>query len=72
MLGWNPVKCSHVGLGLVPKVFAPIDMIFLFGKDLGMINAGVFEPRHIQDIIATPASSLDDTIRLNLFLNDRP
>ena len=71
MLDWNTVKFSHVTLGLVPKVFDPIDMIFLLGKHLGMINAVVFEPRYIQDIIPAPAIGIDDAVGLNIFPNDR-
>jgi len=50
MFGWNPDKLLHMALGLVLKVFDPIDMIFLMDKYLGMIHAVVFESRNIQDI----------------------
>lgn len=70
MLGLKPDKFSHVAFGLVPKVFDPIDMIFLFGKQLGMINALGFEPQRIQNILATPVIRIDNAVRLDIFLND--
>ena len=42
MFHGNPVKLPHMTLSLAPKVFDPIDMIFLLAKTFGVINAVVF------------------------------
>ena len=53
MLGWNIIKSAHIPLGLVPKVFDPVDVISPVGEEFGMVDAHVME---FGDVYALKAS----------------
>lgn len=43
MLGRNTIKFPHVTLGLIPKVFNAVDMIFLVCEQNRVVDPVVFE-----------------------------
>ena len=48
----DTVKATQVSFGLIPKIFYSIDMIMLFRKLLGMIDAMMMESVDIQGIVS--------------------
>jgi len=40
---WYAVITTHMPLCLVPEILNPVDVIFLFGKFLGMIDPNMVE-----------------------------
>lgn len=60
-----------MSLGLVPKILDSVDVILLVGKQLGMVDAAVMEIRNIQSIVGIECISVNNTVWLYFFLNDR-
>ena len=48
----DTLKATQVPFGLIPKIFYSIDMIMLFRKLLGMIDAMMMESVDIQGIVS--------------------
>ena len=63
MLFGNTVKFTQMTLGLVPKVFDAIDVIFTVGKQRGMIDTQMPEAGHIQGIAAGQRITINNRIR---------
>ena len=40
---WDTVEFAHMALRLVPEILDPVDVIFLVGKELRVIDPKVFE-----------------------------
>lgn len=51
VLLFDDVETAHVTLGLVPEILDSIDVIFLIGKELRVIDAAVMEVTHIKNIV---------------------
>lgn len=66
---WNAVVTAQILLGLVLDVLKLIDMVFLFGKFLIMIDLIVMKIWNIQDVIRTKTISLNDAIGLDTISN---
>ena len=50
-------------LGLIPEILNAVDVIFLVGKQLGMVDAVVFKFAYIEHVVSPPAIGIDDAIR---------
>ena len=48
----HSVKFTQVALGLVPKVFEAVDVVFPGGEQLGMINPQMAEAGNIEGVVA--------------------
>ena len=48
----DTVKATQVSFGLIPEVFYSIDMIMLFRKLLGMIDAVMMKSVDIQSVVS--------------------
>ena len=70
MLTGNTVKFTHMPLGLVPEILDAINVVFLIGKQLRMIDPIVFKFADIQHVIASPAVRINDAIRNDFVLDN--
>ena len=66
----NTVEFAHVALGLVPEILNPVDVIFLVGKELGMVDPKVVEIRYIQHIVSAPAIRINNAVRNDFTFDD--
>ena len=71
VLAWDAIKASQMTLCLVPEVLDPVDVVPVMNKRLGMIDVDMMELRNVEHIMGAKAVSVDDTVRLDLFLDDR-
>lgn len=53
-----------------PKVFNPINMVFLIRKQLRMVDPKMLKIRYIQDIITPPTVRINNSIRNDFVLDD--
>jgi len=49
----DAIVLSQHSLGLIPKILNSVDMIFAFGKLLGMVDPLMMEAPHIKRIVGT-------------------
>ena len=56
---------------LVPAILNAMDVIAVLCKTSAMVDKGIRNPFHIQDLIPLSAISIDRTVRNNLVLDDR-
>lgn len=63
----NTVKFTQLALGLMPKVFDAVDVVFTDGKQLGMIDPQMSEAGNIQRVVAGQGVTINDGVRHNLF-----
>ena len=47
---WDAVESAQMTLGLVPEVLYPVDVVFLAGKEFGVVDAEMLEGRHIEHL----------------------
>ena len=67
---FDPVKPSQMTLRLVPEVFYSIDVISLFCKYGGVVDAPVLKVAHVQGIVRFEGVCVHHTLGLNLILYD--
>jgi len=60
-----------MSLGLIPKIFYPVDMVCLFSKLMGMVYPMMVKFTDIQCIIGWIGIRINNAIRINLFLDNR-
>ena len=58
----DTVETTHVTLGLVPEVLDAVDVILLFGEELGVVDAEVLEACHVQHVVGVQRIGVDDAI----------
>ena len=68
---WDTVEFAHMTLRLVPKILNPVDVVWLVGEQLRMVDSEVMEVRHIQHVVASPTVRVDDAVRHDLARHDR-
>ena len=71
MLSGYTIKFSHMALGLIPKIFNTVDMIFLVSKQLRVVDSIVPEVVYIQRIISRPTIRVNNAIRNDFALDNR-
>jgi len=71
MLARNAVKTPEIALGLVPEVHDSIDVVLIFHKCLGAVEADVTALRDIQHIVTAEGIGVDSAIRVDLTLVDQ-
>ena len=59
MLFWNPIKSTHMTLGLIPEVLDTIDMIMSVCKQFGMVDTKVFKFAHVRDVVPALAVTIN-------------
>jgi len=62
----NAIVLSQNSLGLAPKVFDAVDVIFTFGKVRGMVDGLILNAAHVKGIAGTVGVRIDKAIRLDL------
>jgi len=67
----NSIVFSKNSLGLAPKIFNSIDMIFPFGKVCSMIDSMMLEISRVKGIAGAAAVGVDNTVRLDFPCNYR-
>ncbi len=53
---WYTVEATHVTLSLVPEVLDAVDVVFLIGEQLGVVDAVVLKAGHIEDVVELSVS----------------
>ena len=71
MLFWNPIKSTHVTLGLIPEVLDTVNMVMSVCKQFGMVDTKVSKFAHIKNVVPALAVTINNAIRDNLAFNDR-
>ena len=71
MVFWHAVVAPQMTFGLVPEILNSVDVIPVFGKLFGMIDADMMEVRDIKDVIGLEAIRMDDAVGAYLALDDR-
>ena len=71
MLAGNAVKTPEIALGLVPEVHDSIDVVPIFHRRLGAVEADVTALRDIQHIVTAEGIGVDSAIRVDLTLVDQ-
>ena len=71
MLAGNAVKTPEIALGLVPEVHDCIDVVPIFHKCLGAVEADATELPDIQHIETAEGIGVDSAIRVDLTLVDQ-
>ena len=71
MVFWDAVVASQMTFGLLPESLNSVDVIPVFGKLFGMIDADMMEVRDIKDVISLEAIRIDDSVGAYLALDDR-
>jgi len=66
----DAIVLSQHSLGLISKIFNSVDMIFTFGKRLGMVDALMVEAAHVKRIVGTVRIGVNDAVRLDFAGND--
>ena len=66
----DAVVTAEMALGLVPKIFNPVDVVAVLGEQFRVIDPDVMEVRDIENIIGLEAIRVDDAVRPYLALND--
>ena len=66
MLAGNAVKTPEIALGLVPEVHDSIDVVPIFHKCLGAVEADVTALRDIQHIVIAEDIGTDVAVRVDL------
>ncbi len=60
-----------MALGLVPEVLDSADVVPVFPKSLGVVDADLMELRDVQHILGAEAVGVVDTVRLDFALDYR-
>lgn len=64
MFARDAIVSAEHALGLVPKVLDAVDVMAALGDEgLAVIDAPMFEPRHIENVMAGQAVGIDYGIR---------
>jgi len=66
----NAIVLSQYSLGLTPKVFDAIDMIFPFGKVSRMVDAVMSKSAHVKRVVGFVGIGIDHAIRLDFAGNN--
>src|ERR1700722_5873299 len=66
----DSIEAAHVTLGLIPEVLDAVDMVFLIGEELRMIDAEVLEAGYIENVVGTEGVGVDDAVGDDLVLED--
>jgi len=69
----NTIVLSQHALGLAPKVFDAVDVIFIFGKVRGMVDALMLKAAHVKGvkgIVGTVGVRIDKAVRLDFAGNN--
>lgn len=66
----NTVESPHVPLGLVPEVLDAVDVVFLIGEQLGVVDAVVLEVGHVEHVVGAQRVRVDDRVGHDLHVDD--
>ena len=68
---FDAIESSQMSLGLVPKVFDPVDVISPVGEELGMIDAHVMEFCDVERIVRLEGIGVNNAGGSDSLFNDR-
>jgi hypothetical protein len=68
---FDAIESSQMTLGLIPKVFNAVNVISLVGEELGVVDAHVMKVAHVKSVVCLECIGIDDTVGLDLLLDDR-
>ena len=68
----DAVEAAQMPIGLVPKVFNPVDVMAAFAdKHLAVVDAPVVKLRNIQHIVHLNTFCMDEAVRPDPFTDNR-
>jgi len=68
---FDAIESSQMSLGLVLKVFDPVDAISPLGEELGMIDAHVMKFRDVEYIVRLEGIGVNNAVQGDSLFNDR-
>ena len=68
---FNTIEFAKMSLCLIPKILNAVDMIFLVGEQLRVVNSHVVKIRHIKCVIGAKRVCINNTIWFHFLLNKR-
>ena len=66
----DTVETAHMALGLVPEVLDAVDVVFLVGEQLGVVDAAVLEAGDVEHVVGAQRVGVDDRIGHHLGVDD--
>lgn len=66
----NAIEFSHMSLRLVPEIFDTVNVVLFIREQLGMIDPMMPEVTHVQRVVRPEIICVNNTVGLNLFLNN--
>ena len=71
VLAGDAVEAPEMAFRLVPEILDPVDVVPVICESLGMVDAHMVELRHVENVVSAEAVGIDDTVGLDLLLDDR-